>query len=138
MRGAARRSARRAVAGLLGVAWLGASPAWTLDCSGRWLTRTDLVICTDQQLLRMEQQIVRRIKGSAGRLSLGQYLGLRHWQAVRASERNACQADRECIVASLRAQGRFLDRLQRCIASSLTRRACLVNLLLDERASLRP
>src|SRR5262245_41581035 len=111
MRGAAGRRARRAAAGLIGLAVLGASPAWTLECSGRWLSRTDRVICADQQLLRMEEQITRRIKANASRLSLGQYLGVRHWQAVRASDRNACQADRECIVASLRAQARFLDRL---------------------------
>jgi uncharacterized protein len=138
MRGAAGREARRAAVGLLGLAVLSASPAWTLDCSGRWLSRTDRVICADQQLLRMEEQIARKIKGNAGRLSFGQYLGLRHWHAARTSERNACQADRDCIAANLRAQARFLDRLQRCVASSLARRACLMNLLVDERASLRP
>jgi hypothetical protein len=136
MRGAGP-GARRAAVGLLGLAVLGASPAWTLDCGGRWLSRTDRVICADQQLLRMEEQIARRIKGTAGRLSFGQYLGLRHWQAARVNERNACQADRECISANLRSQARFLDRLQRCMASSLARRACLINLLVDERSSLR-
>jgi uncharacterized protein len=137
MRGAARRRARRAAASLLGLAVLGASPAWTLDCSGQWLSRSDRVICADPQLMRMEEQIARKIKGNAGRLSFGQYLGLRQWRGERASERNACQADRECIIANLRGQGRFLDRLQRCVASSLARRACLLNLLVDERASLR-
>jgi uncharacterized protein len=137
MRGAAWRGAKQAAAGLLGVVLFGVPAAWALDCDGRWLTRTELVICTDPQLLRMEQQLTRRIKGSAGRLTFGQYLGLRHWQAERASDRNACQADRECIAASMRSQARFLDRLQRCVATTLARRACLHNLLLDERASLR-
>jgi hypothetical protein len=119
------------------LALLGTSPAWTLDCSSRWLSRTDRVICADQQLLRIEEQITRRIKSNAGRLSFGQYLGLRHWQAARATERNACLLDRVCIVANLRGQARFLDRLQRCMASSLARRACFINLLGEERASLR-
>jgi hypothetical protein len=139
MRGAARRRAKQAAVRLLGLALLLGTPAaWALDCEGRWLTSTELVICTDSRLLRMERQLARRIKGNAGRVSFGQYLGLRHWHAVRANERNACQANRDCIAASLRAQGRFLDRLQRCVSSSLARRACLYNLLVEERASLRP
>ena len=138
MRGAARRRTRQTAAGLVGLALLGAPAASALDCEGRWLTPAEIVICTDPQLLRMEQQLSRRIKGSAGRLSFGQYLGLRHWQAVRANDRNACQDDRECIAANLRAQARFLDRLQRCVTSSPARRACLYNLLVEDRASLRP
>jgi uncharacterized protein len=139
MRWAARQGARQAAAGLLiGLAALGAPAAWGLDCDGRWLSRTELVICADPQLLRMEEQLSRRIKGSAARLSFGQYLGLRHWQASQARQRDACRADRSCIVASLRAQFRFLDRLQRCAATGLGRRGCLRNLLAaDERASIR-
>ena len=143
MRGAARRRARQAAARLLGLAPLGLAllsapaAASALDCEGRWLTQAEIVICTDPQLLRMEEQLTRRIKGSAGRLSFGQYLGLRHWQAERARDRNACQDDRECIAANLRAQARFLDRLQRCVTSNLARRACLYNLLMEDRASLQ-
>jgi uncharacterized protein len=138
MRWAARQGARQAAAGLLiGLAALGAPAAWGLDCDGRWLSRTELVICADPQLLRMEEQLSRRIKGSAARLSFGQYLGLRHWQASQARHRNVCQADRECIAAGLRAQARFLDRLQRCAATGLGRRGCLRSLLADERASMR-
>jgi hypothetical protein len=138
MRGAARRGARQTAVALLGLVFtLGAPPAArAIDCDGRWLTRTELMICAEPKLLRMEEQIARRIKGNASRLTLGQYLGLRHWQAARASERNLCQIDRDCIIANLRAQGRFLDRLQRCVSSSLSRRTCLINLLVEERASL--
>jgi uncharacterized protein len=136
MRGAARRLGYVAV-GLLGLTLpLGAPAARSLDCSARWLTRTELVVCADPKLQRMEEQIGRRIRGNASRLSLGQYLGLRHWQAERANDRNLCQTDRDCIKASLRAQARFLDRLQRCVSSSLSRRTCLLNLLVEERASL--
>jgi uncharacterized protein len=138
MRGAAMRGAGRVAVGLLGLALpLSAPAARTLDCDGRWLTRTELTICADPKLLRLQEQISRRVRGNASRLSFGQYLGVRHWQAARASERDLCQTDRDCIRASLRAQGRFLDRLQRCVASNLARRACLFNLLAEERASLR-
>lgn len=137
MREAAWRGAKQAAGSLLALALLGPQAAWAIDCDGRWLTPTEIVICADPQLLRMEQQLSRRIKGNAGRLSFGQYLGLRHWQAERAANRNTCEADRECISASMRAQARFLDRLRRCASSTLARRTCLYNLLLDERASLR-
>ena len=124
--------------GLAGLgAPLGAPAAWGLDCDGRWLSRAEILMCADPQLGRMEEQLSRRIKGNAARLSFGQYLGLRHWQAAQAKQRNACGADRECIAASLRAQARFLDRLQRCASTSLARRACLHNLLAEEPASVR-
>ncbi len=120
--------------GLLGMALLGAPAAWGRDCAARWSSRTDRAICADPQLLRLEEQVDRRIKSNAERLSFGQYLGLHHWHARRVNDRNACAGDRECIGASLRAEGRFLDRLQRCVSSSLARRGCLHNLLADERA----
>ena len=137
MRGATRKGAKRAAAGLLGLDLLGAPAAWCLDCSGHWLSRSEAAICDDPRLLRMEEQVVRRIKANAERLSFGQYLGLLHWHAQQAGERTACAADRRCIVASLRAQMRFLDRLQRCVSTSLGRRACLRNLLADERRRAR-
>jgi uncharacterized protein len=127
----------RAIGLLLGLTGLGTSAAWGLDCDGRWLSRAEVTICADPQLGRMEEQLSRRIKGNAPRLSFGQYLGLRHWQAAQARQRNSCGADRECIAASLRAQARFLDRLQRCASTSLARRACLHNLLAEEPASVR-
>jgi uncharacterized protein len=122
---------------LLGLAAFGAPAAWGLDCDGPLLSRAELVICADPQLLSMEKKISRRVKGNAARLSFGQYLGLRHWQASQARERDVCRADRGCIAASLRAQSRFLDRLQRCTATGLGRRRCLRNLLADERASVQ-
>jgi uncharacterized protein len=128
---------RRALGLLLGLAGLGAPAAWGLDCDGRWLSRNEIIICADPQLWRMEEQVSRKIKGNAARLTFGQYLGLRHWQASQARQRNTCGADRECIAAGLRAQGRFLDRLQRCASTSLARRACLRNLLAEEPTSVR-
>ena len=129
--------------GLVGPALLaalaGAAPpaAASLDCASRWLNRAEQVICGDAQLMRAEQQLTQRLSSFASRLNFGQYLGLRHWHAVRARQRSLCAADRECIAASLRAQGRSLDRLQRCVGGSLTRRACLREMLAAEQDSSR-
>jgi uncharacterized protein len=123
----------------LGLACLGASTAWSagLDCTARWLSTTELTVCEDPQLARMDEELERRIDGLAQRLNLGQYLGLRHWQAARAKQRNACARDRECIGASFKAQGRFLDRLQRCVSTSLARRSCLRDLVAGDREAQR-
>ena len=135
--------ARQAMIALLGLAALGMSctapDAWSagIDCAGHWLSRTELAICDDPRLLRMEEQMRRRISGYAQRLTFGQYLGLRHWHATRAEARKSCGIDRNCIVASFRAQSRFLDRLQRCVATSLVRRACLHNLLTEDGRNAR-
>ncbi|HEX5998763.1 MAG TPA: hypothetical protein VFZ16_05105 [Hyphomicrobiaceae bacterium] len=137
------RRARHAALGLLGLVSLSATtavrPLWAagIDCKSRWLSRTEAVICNDPRLLRLDEQLTRRIGGYAQRLKFGQYLGLRHWHAVRSAERKECGTDRNCIVASFRAQGRFLDRLQRCLTSSLMRRACLYSLFADESENAR-
>jgi uncharacterized protein len=133
------RAARRIGITLLGLAWLGAAAAWAggIDCNSRWLDRTELAICDDPQLSRLEAQLSRRLDGFAPRLNFGQYLGLRHWQTMWARQRATCAADRDCIAASYRAQGRFLDRFQKCITASLARRACLYDLLGSERETMR-
>jgi uncharacterized protein len=127
------------VLSLLGLALVGApaAPAESLDCTSRWLDRTELMICDDPQLSRMEEQLARRLDGFALRLNFGQYLGLRHWHAMWARQRGACAAERECIAASYRAQGRFLDRFQKCISASLARRACLRDLVAGERETMQ-
>ena len=140
--------ARRAVGGLLGLALAGAAlgaslgaslaipAAWAggIDCTLPWLTPTELAVCHDRRLLSMDTRLARRLKGYARQLSFGQYLGLRHWHATHARARKGCGTDRRCIAASYRAQTRFLDRLSRCISSSLVRRTCLINLLERENA----
>jgi uncharacterized protein len=133
------RAAGRSVLGLFGLAFLGApvASAASFDCSSRWLNRAELVICDDLQLSRTDEQLARRLDSFAQRLNFGQYLGLRHWHAMRARQRGQCAADRECIVASYRAQARFLDRFQRCVNTSLARRACLRDLVASERGSVR-
>jgi len=127
------------VLSLLGLVLLGAraASAGGLDCTSRWLDRTEFAICEDPQLARMEEQLARRLDSFAPRLNFGQYLGLRHWHAVWARQRSACIAERDCIAASLRAQGRFLDKFQKCIGASLARRACLRDLVASDRETMR-
>jgi uncharacterized protein len=123
---------------LLGVAalWIPAAMAASFDCNSRWLSQTEKAICDDKQLSRIDDQLARRLSGFARRLNFGQYLGLRHWHAASARRRDLCRADRACILASYRAQARFLDRLQRCVEASAWRRACLRDLL-GERETRR-
>jgi uncharacterized protein len=125
--------------GLFGLSLLGAPPAAAggLDCTSRWLNRTEQGICADPQLMRLEEQLARRLDGFATRVNFGQYLGLRHWHAMQARQRALCAADRECIVARFRAQSRSLDRLQRCVSGSVARRACLREMLASEHETLR-
>jgi uncharacterized protein len=123
---------------LLGAALLGSSPAaGGLDCASRWLNRAEQTICGDPQLMRIEEQLQRRLGSLAARMSFGQYLGLRHWHAQQARQRGLCGADRDCIAASFRTQSRSLDRLQRCVGGTLTRRACLREMLASEQDSSR-
>lgn len=112
--------------------------AASFDCRSRWLSRTQITICDDVQLSRMDDRLARRLGGLARRLSLGQYLGLRHWHAGSARQRNQCRSDRACIVTSYRIQERFLDRLQSCLEFSMARRTCLRELVSGgERETMR-
>ncbi len=77
----------------------------------------------------MDDRLARRLGGLTRRLSLGQYLGLRHWHASSARQRSQCRTDRACIIASYRTQERFLDRLQYCLEFSMARRTCLRDLV---------
>jgi uncharacterized protein len=133
------RGAWRARLGLVGLILLVTPPASAqrLDCASPWLERTEQTICDDPQLTRMHDQLARRLGGFSARLNFGQYLGVRHWHAMQARQRALCGADRDCIVASFRAQGRFLDRLQRCASAGLARRACLREMLAAEQESSR-
>jgi uncharacterized protein len=133
-------AALRLLLGLLGAALIGApSPASaaSFDCDARGLSQTEVAICEDAQLSRLDDQMARRLGGFARRLNYGQYLGLRHWRAVMAQQRNVCGDDRTCIAGHYRAQARFLERLQQCLETSLSRRGCLRNTLSNEREAVR-
>jgi uncharacterized protein len=120
----------------LGVAAMWTSPgahSASFDCNARGLVRAQVVICTDPQLSRTDSLIARRADALARRMNYGQYLGLRHWQATAAQERNLCDIDRACITAHNRAQARLLDRLQQCLESRFSRRTCLRESLAPDR-----
>ena len=129
---------RKALAALvaLGVAGMWTSPrahSASFDCDARGLIRAEVAICTDQQLSRTDRLTARRADALARRMNYGQYLGLRHWQATAAQQRNLCDIDRACIAAHYRAQARLLDRLQQCLESRFSRRACLRDSLTPDR-----
>ena len=114
-----------------------AGRAASFDCNARKLSESETAICQDAQLSRTDDQIARRIAGLSRRLNFGQYLGLRHWQSGWAQTRDDCGADRLCLGASYRAQGRFLDRLQQCLDLAPQRRGCLRNTLNIELEAVR-
>src|SRR5262245_1944182 len=122
---------------VLAALWTPAATAASFDCSSRWLSRAEMTICDDPQLSRADDQLARRLRGFARRLNFGQYLGLRYWHAAARRQRSLCRTDRACILDTYRAQARFLDRLQSCVDTSLSRRGCLRELLGGERETVR-
>jgi uncharacterized protein len=114
-----------------------AAVAGSIDCSARGLSRAEGAVCADPQLSRTDEQLARRADGVARRMNYGQYLGLRHWQAASASQRDLCGADRVCITAQYRAEKRLLDRLQECLETRFVRRSCLRNAISGDREAVR-
>ncbi len=131
-----RRGANSTVL-VTGIALACAAPAsWaaSFDCNAQWLlNQTETTICDDPVLSRQDERAARRFDTLALKTNYGQYLGLRHWQYSWSRRRDACVSDRACIKAHYRAQARFLDRVQECLNTRLTRRACLRNTLMGER-----
>jgi uncharacterized protein len=127
------------------VACLGVALVWapavgtaaSFECAARFLSQAQIAICRDAQLSRADEQTARRVASLSRRLAFGQYLGLRHWHSRWAEHRDGCRADRGCLTASYRTQGRFLDRLQQCLDNGLQRRACLRNSLNIDREAVR-
>jgi uncharacterized protein len=110
--------------------------AASFDCKARGLSRAEGMICADTQLSRTDEQLARQTDAVARRLSYGQYLGLRHWQATSAGQRRLC-ADRGCINSHFRAQRNLLDRLQECLDTRFARRSCLRNSLTGDQETVR-
>ena len=124
----------------LGLAFVSAPAAGTaasFDCGARFLSQAQIAICQDTQLSRNDEVTARRVASLSRRLAFGQYLGLRHWHHGWTAHRDGCRADRSCLTASYRTQGRFLDRLQQCLDNGLQRRACLRNTLNIDRETVR-
>jgi uncharacterized protein len=130
---------RTAVLALLAAIALSPLPAQaaSIDCRARDLTGTEVAICEDQQLSRLDVQIARKADTAARRMNFGQYLGLRFWQARLAEQRNQCEGDRGCITSHFRVQARLLDRLQQCLDTRIARRACLRDTISVDREAAR-
>jgi uncharacterized protein len=111
--------------------------AASFDCKVRGLSPAEALICEDPQLSRTDEQVARRADAVARRMNYGQYLGLRHWQAASARQRNLCGPDRTCIGAHYRAQQRLLDRVQQCLDTRFARRSCLRNALGGDQETMR-
>jgi hypothetical protein len=132
------RSRFVAAAGLVVLtAWPLTAQAASFECGSRRLTRAKTAICQDQQLSRTDEQLARRLVSLGRRVSLGQYLGLRVWNAGWVEQREGCRTDRGCITATYRAQSRTLDQFQLCLEGSLSRRACLRTAIEGDREALR-
>jgi uncharacterized protein len=139
-RGDTMRRATKTVAGVLAIAATLVPPAASaasFDCNARGLSRAEGMICEDPQLSRADEQLARRGDVIARRMNYGQYLGLRHWQAASAGQRDLCGANRACIDAHYRAQRRFFDRLQQCLDTRYARRSCLRETLAGDRETVR-
>ena len=108
-----------------------------VDCRAPRMTAADLAICTDPQLARMDDQLVRRLQKTARQLAFGPYVGLRVWQSDWRQQRSECSADRVCLNAAYNDANRFLDRFQRCLGTSLRGRRCLPVSVEGERAAAR-
>jgi uncharacterized protein len=121
----------RLMAGVAGLAALalfcapGPASAASFDCRAPRLQPAEKAICSDAQLSRADEQLARRLAGFTRRLTFGQYLGLRFWQARWKETRDGCSDNRPCLAAAYRAQNRLLDGLDVCLDTSVRRRACL-------------
>jgi uncharacterized protein len=122
---------------LIAVTSAGWASAASVNCRARGLTSTEAAVCGDPQLLRTDTQFARRADALARRLNFGQYLGLRHWEAEAAMQRDQCEGDRACIAAHYRAQARVLGRVEQCVETHIARRSCLRNALAGEREAAR-
>ena len=129
-----------ALVGLAALALAGApadASAASFDCRARRLEPWEKTICADAQLSRIDDQLARRLSGFARRVTFGQYLGLRFWNARWKEVRTGCQDDRLCLAGTYRAQSRLLDGLDLCLDTSARRRTCLQTTLGEREAAHR-
>lgn len=111
-----------------------------VDCRQRASGATERAICMDLELAGLDHALVRRIAGLERRLSLGQYLGLRHWDRAWSQRRTECGDDRSCLMDAYRHQMREVSRLQLCLDSATRRGTCVRRIILapDTPSSRRP
>jgi uncharacterized protein len=111
--------------------------AATIDCRAPRMSPTEITVCTDPQLVRMDEQLSRRLAHTSRQLAYGPYVGLRVWQSDWRQQRADCSADRVCLASVYNEANRFLDRFQRCLGTSLRGRRCLPVSVEGERSAVR-
>lgn len=111
--------------------------AATIDCRAPRMSPTEITICTDPQLVRVDEQLSRRLARASRQLAYGPYVGLRVWQSDWRQQRGECSADRVCLASVYNEANRFLDRFQRCLGTSLRGRRCLPVSVEGERSAVR-
>jgi len=111
--------------------------AASLDCRASRLPLVEATICADAQLARFDDQLGRRLSRASRQLAFGPYVGLRVWQSDWRQQRSECGADRACLAGAYDEANRFLDRLQRCLGTSLRGRRCLPLSVEGERSAVR-
>jgi uncharacterized protein len=111
--------------------------AATIDCRAPRMSPTEIAVCTDPQLVRIDEQLSRRLARASRQLAYGPYVGLRVWQSDWRQQRGDCSADRVCLASVYNEANRFLDRFQRCLGTSLRGRRCLPVSVEGERSAVR-
>jgi uncharacterized protein len=125
---------------IIALFWLlspAAAQAAAIDCRASRLTAVEIAICADANLARLDDQLSRRLSRASRQLAFGPYVGLRIWQSDWRQQRAECSADRACLAGVYSEASRFLDRLQRCLGTSLRGRRCLPVSVDAERSVMR-
>ena len=114
-----------------------AAQAAAVDCRASRMTAAEIAICADANLVRLDDQLSRRLLRASRQLAFGPYVGLRVWQSDWRQQRAECSADRACLATAYNEANRVLDRLQRCLGTSLRGRRCLPVSVDAERSVVR-
>jgi uncharacterized protein len=126
------------IAAVLCLVGLGSpADAASFPCHIPFLKPAELAICQDTYLSKLDEDTARKVRSLLGRLSYGQYLGLRYWHSRGAEAREQCGQDRQCITMQYRDDNRFLDRLRQCLDGGTQRRTCWRTMLNGNVASPR-
>jgi uncharacterized protein len=108
-----------------------------LDCRAGKMTPAEKTVCADAALVRLDDQLTRRLYRTARQLAFGPYVGLRLWQGDWRQQRAECSTDRACLAAVYSEANRFLDRFQRCLGTSQRGRRCMPISIDAERSLVR-
>jgi uncharacterized protein len=123
-------SIRLNVAAILCLMGAAAAHAASFPCYDPNLSVTEVTICQDPQLSKLDEDTARKVSALLPKLSYGQYLGLRYWQSRGEETREQCAADASCLAAQYHTQHRLLDGLRPCLDRGAGRRTCWRTIML--------